>query len=122
MANAVGRGDLQEAQNQMHKRLEEGQTPLAIMGGIAGQFRGLLEVKSMAAGGMSASDIAKSKGWRSDYAAKMRLQEASRFSQQQLVQIFNVLLETDLAIKTGQIEQTLALDILLARLCRTENR
>jgi DNA polymerase-3 subunit delta len=122
MANAVGRGDLQEAQNQMHKRLEEGQTPLAIMGGIAGQFRGLLEVKSMAAGGMSAADIAKSKGWRSDYAAKMRLQEASRFSQQQLVQIFNVLLETDLAIKTGQIEQTLALDILLARLCRTENR
>jgi DNA polymerase-3 subunit delta len=122
MANAIGRGDLHEAQNQLHKRLEEGQTPLAIIGGIAGQFRGLLEVKSMAGDGMKPAEIAKAKGWRSDYAAKMRLQEANRFSQEQLVRIFNILLETDVAVKTGQIEQILALDLLLTRLCRTENR
>ena len=117
MANAIGRGDLKEAQNQLHKRLEEGQTPLAILGGIAGQFRGLLEVKSMAAQGLNPAEIAKAKGWRSDYAAKMRLREAGHFSQHRLVEIFNILLEADLAVKTGQMEETLMLDTLLAQLC-----
>jgi len=122
MANAIGRGDLQSAQNQLHKRLEEGQTPLAILGGIAGQFRGLLEVKSMAAWGMTPAQIAEAKGWRSDYAARMRLREAGHFSRAQLIQIFNILLEADLAVKTGQIDQILVLDTLITRLCRAANR
>ena len=117
MANAIGRGDMKEAQNQLHKRLDEGQNPLAIIGGITGQFRGLLEVKSMAAQGLTPAEIAKAKGWRSDYAAKMRLQEARNFSLPRLVEIFNILLDTDVAIKTGQLDQTLALDTLIARLC-----
>ena len=120
MANAIGRGDLKAAQNQLHKRLEEGQTAPAIMGGIAGQFRGLLEVKSMAAQGLSPKEIAEAKGWRSDYAAKMRLQEARNFSRGQLVQIFNILLESDVAVKTGQIDNTLVLDTLITRLCRAK--
>ncbi len=120
MANAIGRGDVREAQNQLHKRLEEGQTPLAIMGGITAQFRGLLEVKSMASQSMTPSQIAKAKGWRSEYAARMRLQEAQRFSMSQLIQIFNILLEADLAVKTGRIGQTLALDTLITRLCETK--
>ena len=120
MANAIGRGDLQEAQNQLHKRLEEGQMPLAILGGIAGQFRGLLEVKSLAAQGLTPREIAAAKGWRSEYAAKMRLREAGNFSRRRLLQIFNLLLAVDLAIKTGQIDQTLALDTLLARLCEPD--
>jgi DNA polymerase-3 subunit delta len=120
MANAIGRSDLNEAQNQLHKRLDEGQTPLAILGGIAGQFRGLLEVKSMAAQGLTPAEIAKAKGWRSDYAAKMRLREAGHFSQTRLVEIFNILLKADLAIKTGQMEETLMLDTLLAQLCDAE--
>jgi len=118
MANAIGRGDIKQAQNQLHKRLEEGQTPLAIMGGIAGQFRGLLEVKSLANQGLTAAEIAKTKGWRSDYAATMRLREANNFSLAQLRQIFDILLQADLAVKTGRMENTLLLDTLIARLCR----
>ncbi len=120
MANAIGRSDIQKAQNQLHKRLAEGQTPLAILGSIAGQFRGLLEVKSLAVQGLTPAEIAKTKGWRSEYAAKMRLQEARNFSQSQLIQIFNILLEADLAVKTGQIDQILLLDTLIARLCKAK--
>lgn len=117
MANAIGRQDLRAALDQLHKRLEEGQNPLAILGGIGGQFRGLLEVKSMAAAGLNPAQIAKEKGWRSDYAAKMRLQEARHFSLERLVQIFGILLETDIAIKTGAMGDILALDTLISRLC-----
>lgn len=120
MANAIGRGDIHQAQNQLHKRLEEGQSPIAIMGSIIGQFRGLLEVKSMANRGLSSAQIAEAKGWRSDYAVKMRLQEAGQFSQPQLIQIFNILRDADLAVKTGRVDQTLVLDTLVARLCRAK--
>ncbi len=117
MANAIGRRDTRLALDQLHKRLEEGQNPLAILAGIASQFRGLLEVKSMAEAGLTPAQIAREKGWRSDYAAKMRLKEARNFSIERLVQIFGILRDTDVAIKTGEIEQTLALDTLISRLC-----
>jgi len=117
MANAIGRRDARTALDQLHRRLEEGQHPLQILGGIAAQFRGLLEVKSMAAAGLTPAQIARKKGWRSDYAAKMRLQEARNFSQERLLRIFDLLLATDRAIKTGELDQTLALDTLISRLC-----
>lgn len=121
MTNAIGKRNSQAALDQLHKRLEEGQHPLAIMAGIVTQFRGLLEVKSMAAAGLNPRQIANEKGWRSDYAAKMRLNEAKNFSQTRLVEIFTILRDTDLAIKTGQVEQTLALDMLISQLCGSNN-
>jgi DNA polymerase III delta subunit len=77
----------------------------------------LLEVKDMAERGMSPLEIARVKGWRSDYPAKMRLREASNFSLARLEQVLELLLETDLQIKTGRIDSLLALDSLVARLC-----
>ncbi len=117
MANAIGRRDVRAALDQLHKRLEEGQNPLAILAGIASQFRGLLEVKDMAAAGLTPMQIAREKGWRSDFAAKKRLEEARNFSGERLVQIFSILRDTDFAIKTGEIEPVLALDVLVSRLC-----
>ncbi len=117
MANAIGRRDVRAALDQLHKRLEEGQNPLAILAGITTQFRGLLEVKDMAATGLTPMQIAREKGWRSDFAAKKRLQEARNFSTERLVQIFAILRDADLAIKTGEIEPILALDVLVSRLC-----
>jgi DNA polymerase-3 subunit delta len=117
MSNAIGRRDARLAYDQMRKALEEGRHPMAILGGIAAQIRALIEVKDMAGRGMSAREIANVKGWKSDYAAKMRLREAANFSMERLEQIMEMLLEADLAIKTGRMEQSLALDTLIARLC-----
>ena len=88
-----------------------------VLGSIAAQIRALIEVKDMAGRGMSAREIAAVKGWKSDFAAKMRLQEAANFSMERLEQILEMLLEVDLAIKTGRMDQSLALDTLIARLC-----
>lgn len=116
MANAIGRRDARRAYDQLHKALDEGKHPMMILGGIAAQIRALIEVKDMAER-MSPAEIARAKGWRSDYAAKMRLREAANFSMERLEQILEMLLEIDLAIKTGRINSLLALDILIARLC-----
>lgn len=117
MSNAIGQRNAQKAFDQLRKELDEGKNPMAIMGGIAAQVRALIEVKDMAERGMTPAEIAQAKGWRSDYAAKMRLREAAKFSMARLEEILELLLEFDLAIKTGRMDSLLALDTLIARLC-----
>lgn len=117
MSNAIGQRNARKAYDQLHKELDEGKNPMAIMGSIAAQIRSLIEVKDMAERGLSPADIAREKGWRSDYAAKMRLKEAAKFSMARLEQILELLLEFDLAIKTGRMDGPLALDTLIAKLC-----
>lgn len=121
MANAIGQRDARRAYDQLHKELEEGKNPMAILGSIAAQIRALIEVKDMAERGLSPAEIARAKGWRSDYAAKARLKEAANFSMSRLEQILDILLELDLAIKTGRLDSLLALDTLIARLCTVES-
>jgi DNA polymerase-3 subunit delta len=117
LTNAIGQRNAQRAYDQLHKLLDEGKPPLAIMGSIATQMRGLLEVKDMAERGLSPPEIAEAKGWKSDYAAKMRLREANNFSMTRLEDILELLLQTDLRVKTGRVDSALALDMLIARLC-----
>ncbi len=117
LSNAIGHRDARRAYDQLRKELDEGRNPMAILAGIAAQVRALIEVKDMAERGMSPAEIARAKGWKSDYAAKMRLREAANFSMPRLEQILEILLELDLAIKTGRIDNMLALDTLIARLC-----
>lgn len=117
LTNAIGHRNAAKAFDQLHKLLDEGKHELAILASIATQIRGLLEIKDMAERGLTPPEIAKLKGWKSDYAVKMRLQEAANFSAARLEEILEMLLQIDLDIKTGRIESKLALDTLIARLC-----
>jgi DNA polymerase-3 subunit delta len=119
LANALGQKNSRKAYDQLYKLMDEGQHPMAILARIATQIRGLLAVKDMAERGMSAAEIARLKGWRSDYAAKVRLREAGNFSMTRLEEILETLLTIDLDIKTGRVEADLALDSLVANLCHT---
>ncbi len=119
LANAIGQRNARKAYDQLHKLLDEGKHPMAILASIATQVRGLLEVKDMAERGMLPREIAARKNWRSDYAVRMRLKEARNFSTARLVEILEMLLEIDLNIKTGRMDNLLALDTLIARLCAT---
>jgi len=120
LANAIGQRNARKAYDQLHKLLDEGKHPMAILGIIAAQVRGLLEVKDMAERNLSPREIAKKKGWRSDYPARMRLKEAARFSMARLENILEQLLQIDLDIKTGRVDSLLALDMLIARLCASK--
>ncbi len=117
LTNAIGQRNAPRAYDQLHKMLDEGKHALAILASIAGQVRGLLEIKDMAERGLSPQEIAQRKGWKNDYAVKMRLKEAANFSSARLEEILEMLLAIDLDLKTGKIESRLALDTLIARLC-----
>ncbi len=117
LSNAIGQQNARRAYDQLRKELDEGQNPMGILAGITAQVRALIEVKDMDERNLSPAEMAAAKGWKSDYAARMRLKEAKNFSMERLEQILEMLLEIDLKIKTGRLEPHLALDVLIARLC-----
>ena len=83
---------------------------------IVRQFRILIQVKDLSSQGLAASTVAKQAGLH-PFVAEKAGRQAMNFSMGQLEMIYARLLETDLAIKTGQTEEVLALDTLVAALC-----
>jgi DNA polymerase-3 subunit delta len=116
MVDAIGRRDGRTALNLLHKLLDENAAPLYLLSMIVRQFRILIQVKELSAQGLAASTIAKRAGLH-PFVAEKAGRQAMNFSMGQLEVIYARLLETDLAIKTGQLEDVLALDTLVAALC-----
>jgi DNA polymerase-3 subunit delta len=116
MVDAIGRRDGRTAMGMLHKLLDENAAPLYLLSMIVRQFRILIQVKELSAQGLAASTIAKRAGLH-PFVAEKAARQAMNFSMGQLEVIYARLLETDLAIKTGQMEDVLALDTLVAALC-----
>ncbi|MFC2068855.1 hypothetical protein ACFLTP_07630, partial [Chloroflexota bacterium] len=57
-------------------------------------------------------------GLTSEFALNKIVEQANKYSITQLKIVYNKLLETDLSIKTGRYSGELALNILIAELCR----
>ncbi len=119
MVDAIGQRDARLALQHLHRLLDEDPSenrPLMLLGMIVRQFRILIQVKEMIAQGLAISTIAKQIGIQ-EFAAEKARQQAINFSMAQMEIIYARLLSTDLAIKTGKIDDVLALDTLVAALC-----
>jgi len=117
MVDALGKRDMRQAMKLLHKLLEDGQHPLYLVHMITRQFRILLQIKDLLAKGTSAADIRSLLGLHPFVVEKM-IRQASNFSVGQLEAIFHRLLELDTAVKTGQMEDRLALNVFVTELRR----
>jgi DNA polymerase-3 subunit delta len=115
MVDALGQRDSQQAAKLLHQLLDEGEHPLALLGMIVRQFRTMIQVKELNAQGLSQQDIAARLGLHR-FVVKKAVRQAMNFSMEQLEVIYRKLLETDVAIKTGQMDEVLALDMLVVGL------
>ena len=118
MVDAVGRRDGRTALTLLHRMLDDGQEPLYILAMIVRQFRIMVQVKDLEERGGAPGAMAKRLGLH-PFVAKKGLAQAHNFTMAQLEAIYDKLLETDLAIKTGRMEDVLALDMLVAGLSRS---
>ncbi|UCC64173.1 MAG: DNA polymerase III subunit delta [Anaerolineae bacterium] len=116
MTDALGRRDGPRASRLLHLMLDGGNDPLYLLGMIVRQFRIMIQVKDLAERGVHPNDIPSRLDMK-PFVARKGLDQAARFSMSQLETIYRRLWETDLAIKTGQTEPVLALDVLVAGLC-----
>ncbi len=119
MVDALGRRDGEQALRLLHRLLDGGEHPLSLLGMIVRQFRIMIQVKDLAERGVPPAKIGAQLGLH-PFVAEKGLRQAHSFSMKQLETIYRKLLETDLTIKTGQMEPVLALDMLVAGLSRGE--
>jgi DNA polymerase-3 subunit delta len=119
LVDALGRRDGRTAAQTLHRLLDAGEHPLGLLAMIVRQFRLLIQVKELKAEGANAQTIAKELGIHPFPARKLHGQ-AAHFTAAQLEAVYRHLLETDVGIKSGEIEAEVALDLLVAGLAATE--
>jgi len=115
LVDALGRRDGRTAAQTLHRLLDAGEHPLRLLAMIVRQFRLLIQVKELKAGGGTPRDIAQALRLHPFPARKLHTQ-ATHFTAAQLEAVYRHLLDTDVAIKTGKIDPEVALDLLVAGL------
>lgn len=121
LVDALGENDGARATETLHRLLrdivgakDEMGSLLGLFGMIVRQFRLLIMAKDHLQGS-TPGEMAGALGVH-PFVAKKLTQQARNFSLPQLEAIYHHLLDTDLAIKTGQMEPRLALEVLVSTL------
>lgn len=111
--DAIADKNKKQALNLLHKHLEKGDSPLYLLSMINYQFRNLLIVKDLIEKHKPYNIILKRSGLH-PFVVKKSYYQSQKFTFQELKKIFQKIFETDLNIKTGQIQPEIALDLLIA--------
>jgi DNA polymerase-3 subunit delta len=112
LVDALGGRNARRAQELLHQLLRE-QEPLYIFSMIIRQFRLLLQIRESLDQGASPEDMVRDMH-QSPFVVKRLIPQARHFALPALEEIYHRLLNLDEAIKTGQVEQATALDLLIA--------
>lgn len=116
MVDAISRGDGETAMRMLRRQLQENH-PLALFGMIVRQFRLLIQVRELLDHNPQRDhySIADELDVH-PYPIQKILPQAKLFTLSQLEGVYHKLSDVDLAMKTGQLDQELALDLLIASL------
>ncbi len=117
MVDALGNRQTQQAFRLLSQLHSEGAHHLYLLTMIVRQYRILLQVKELARQGLGQDAIAQHLGLH-PFPTGKAMAQAQRYTAQQLASIYDRLLDTDVAIKTGRMEGLLALNLLVVELAR----
>ena len=115
LVDCVGRGETDRALQLLHRLLEEGEHPLQILTMLARQIRILIQVRELQGQGLNPQEIAGQLKLH-PYVAGKAADQAAKIDMARLEAAHRRLVETDWAIKTGKLEEVLALDLLVVGL------
>jgi len=116
LVDAIGRRQREGALVILSRLLRQGEAPAKILFMITRQLRALYAIKFLQEEGLPPGEVKRRSGLSPFLAAKC-LGQARNFRLKELEQAWERLLQADLAIKTGQVEAPLALEILILQLC-----
>jgi DNA polymerase-3 subunit delta len=117
LVDAIGLRQREKAMRVLHELLEAGAAPLYLLSMIERQFRILLQVKDLQARGFASSEMQKTLGIKHPFIIEKSVGQAQYFSMRTLEAIYRRLADLEQEIKTGEIEDLLALDLLVVGLC-----
>ena len=108
-------GDIAEAQKLMNASVERGESRIGILAMLTRQFRSLTHMKLAMENGSTADSIEKLFKLN-HYAATKMARQARSFSVQRLTALYRDLIETDYAIKSGQLREQAAVDLIFLKI------
>ena len=106
------------AGRSLEQLLGRGVAPAYLLVMLSRQVRMIVRVKELKRQGKSEREIQNRLGLTSEFAFRKTLEQADRYPWTRVKEVYHQLLEADLSIKTGRYEGELALNILIAELCR----
>ena len=115
LVDAVAEGRTEMAQRILHRLYDDGVPPTYILVMITRQFRLIAQASDMQKG-LSRTQIQHGLGLKSDYSLNKTLGQAKMYDFEGVKRVYDKLLETDLAIKTGKCSDKLALELLVTEL------
>jgi DNA polymerase-3 subunit delta len=110
------------AEQTLQKLLQNGAVAPQILVLLARQVQMMVQVKELKGLKKPASEIQYQLGIFNSFVWERLTARSDRYTMTRLREIYQSLLDTDIAIKTGQFEADLAINILAAELCRVPGR
>lgn len=116
LVDCVGRREADRALQLLHGLLAEGKEAMYLLGMLARQVRILIQVGELSARGLAGDALGRQAGLH-PFVASKAVAQLSHFSISQLEAAHQQVLETDWSIKMGDVDEVLALDLMVVRLC-----
>ncbi|SJZ95612.1 DNA polymerase III subunit delta [Garciella nitratireducens] len=112
LVDAIGQRDKKIALKLLNDMLKEGENGLKILSMIARQFRILIQCKELKKRGYTPNEIANKLSLM-PFIIKKGILQANYFEEKKLCQAIHSILDMDFKIKTGKIDDKLALEMLI---------
>lgn len=119
MVNAIAEHDQKKALDLYYDLLTLKEPPMRIMYLISRQFQILLNIKDMSGKGFDNATIAKNAGIP-PFAVKRNMAQARGFSMQQLKQAIRDGVDFEESVKTGRMNDQMAVELFIVTYSRTE--
>ncbi len=113
LVDALSTRDGRTAARILNEKIEEGSDPSYLFGMFIRQFRLLIQAKEMALQGSNPAEVASKLKIHSYVAGKV-FHQSQNFSQSQLQEVYQHLLEIDVDLKTSKTDLTTAISLVVA--------
>jgi DNA polymerase-3 subunit delta len=114
LVDAVVEGRQAVAMRTLELLISQSEPIPRILTMLARQVRMLVQAKSLTEAGVQGSDLGAALGTGSDFVVRKTTQQARVYQMPQLRALYQRLLDTDLAIKTGELPDRLAVELFVA--------
>ncbi|UCD08784.1 MAG: DNA polymerase III subunit delta [Dehalococcoidales bacterium] len=121
MVDAILEFKAELAEKMLESLFRSGMAPVYLLFMIARQVQLVVRVKELNRKRSTNREMQGKLGISSEWVLKKTIDQASRYSSSRLKDVYRRLLDTDIAIKTGKMDPELALNVLVAELCRQSN-
>ena len=118
MVDAILAFNTEQAENMLEHLFRNGVAPVYLLFMIARQVQLILRVKELSRKRVTNREMQGKLGMTSEWVLKKTIDQSTRYSLSRLKDVYRKLLDTDISIKTGKMDPELALNILVADLCR----